>query len=451
MSENNHIGELQSTFIQLEHEARHAESLEALSFIMCNSSKKLFSYHQAVLWRKTFTRQVSIETISGTGLVNRESPYLIWLRQVFSTIGRSKKARELHQVYPKSLPKALFDEWETFSPPYVLWCPLISPKGDTLMGGLWINRDQLWQESELTVIQELIDAYSHAWYGLYHEVGTDWFAKLKSYQTRKNVLIIAGLITAILLFPIRQTVLAPGSIAAKDPNVISTPVDGVVEKVFVDPNQKVVKGQKLFGLDDTQFINQYKIAEKSLVVAKEKYRKAGQHAFQSDESKSELAVLAAEVEKHKAQVAYSRSLLDKITITSPRDGLVIFTSKHEWIGKPVGVGEKIMLVANPNEKELDVWLPVSDAIHLEKGSKVKMFLNVSPLSPIVGEIKYVSYSASNRPDGSLAYLVRVSLPDDEDIPRIGLKGTAKLYGNRVVLIYYLLWRPVSALRRLIGF
>lgn len=449
MSDQKDLEHIQSTFIQLEHEARHAETLDALSFIMCNSSKKLFPFHQAVLWRKTLTKRVRIETVSGTGLINREAPYLIWLRQVCSTIGRSKKSHNIHQVNPNALPKKLAEQWAEFSPPYVLWCPLMSPQGD-LMGGLWFNRDTAFEEAEITIIQELIDAYSHAWHALTTEAKTDWIAKLKDYQTRRNVTIAGLLVAAILLFPVRQTVLGPGTIAAKDPNIISSPLEGVVAKVYVDPNQTVIEGQKLFALDNTKFLNQFKVAQKSMAVAEEKYRKAGQHAFESEESKADLAVLAAEVEKNKAQVVYARSVLDKITITAPQDGIVIFTNKHEWIGKPVVVGEKVMTVADPKEKELDVWLPVSDAIHLRPGGKVKIFLNVAPLSPIVGNIKYVSYSATERPDGTLAYSVRATFPEDEDVPRIGLKGTAKLYGDRVVLIYYLLWRPVSAMRRFVG-
>lgn len=449
MSDTKHVEQIQSLFIQLEHDARHADSLEALSFILCNSTKKVFSYHQAVLWRKTITGSVRIETVSGTGLINRDSSNLIWLRKVFSIIGRSKKSNELHQINPKGLPKAVAQQWSEFAPAYALWCPLISPRG-RLMGGLWFSRDYAFTESELVVLQELLDAYSHAWHALQTEEKPDWLTRFKMVYSRKNVMIFGGVLLAVLLFPIRQTVLAPGVIAAKDPSIISPPVDGVVAKIYVDPNQDVTTGQKLISLDDTQFKNQFKVAEKSLLVAQEKYRKAGQHAFDSDESKGELAVLQAEVEKHKAQLNYARSLLDKITITAPDDGIVIFTSKREWQGKPVVVGEKVMTVADPKDKELDVWLPVSDAIYLRPGGNVKMFLNVAPLSPIEGKIQYVSYSATQRPDGSLAYMVRAKLPEDESVPRIGLKGTAKLYGDRVVLIYYLLWRPLSAMRRFAG-
>lgn len=448
MSDVNPIEQLQSTFIQLEHEARHADSREALSFIMANSTKKLLPFHQAVFWRKTRINRVRIETVSGTGLINRDAPYLLWLQKVLTLIGRSKRALELHQVNRDGFRKDLVEQWDEWCPPYVLWCPLVSPD-QHLMGGLWLTRDTPWTDGELTILQELLDAYSHAWHSLTVEHSAGWFERLQPYNNRRTLVTAGAVLFAILLFPVRQTVLAPAEIVSQDPKLISAPQEGVVAEIYVEPNERVERQQKLFTLDQTKFLNQYRVAEKSLKVAQEKYRKAGQDAFSSDESKSELAVLAAEVEKNRAQMDYAKSVLDDITIRSPTDGVAIFGSQQDWIGKPVVIGQKVMLVANPAQKALDVWLPVSDAIGINPGSQVKLFLNVAPLSPVTATVKYVSYEASERPDGTLAYAVRAEF-SEADIPRIGLQGTAKLYGDRVVLVYYLLWRPLSAMRRFIG-
>ena len=49
-------------------------------------------------------------------------------------------------------------------------------------------------------------------------------------------------------------------------------------------------------------------------------------------------------------------------------------------------------------------------------------------------MRYMAYDAVARPDGSYAYRLRASL-DQAQGPRIGLKGTAKLQGERVPLAY----------------
>ena len=54
------------------------------------------------------------------------------------------------------------------------------------------------------------------------------------------------------------------------------------------------------------------------------------------------------------------------------------------------------------------------------------------------------------PDGTLAYVVRAALVPGHNFPRIGLRGTAKIYGERVTLFYYLARRPLAAARQFLG-
>ena len=52
--------------------------------------------------------------------------------------------------------------------------------------------------------------------------------------------------------------------------------------------------------------------------------------------------------------------------------------------------------------------------------------------------------------GILTYAVRAKLAADEDIPRIGLRGTGKLYGPSTTLFYFLFRRPITAMRQMVG-
>lgn len=132
------------------------------------------------------------------------------------------------------------------------------------------------------------------------------------------------------------------------------------------------------------------------------------------------------------------------------DGIVIYSAPKDWLGKPVSVGERVMLIADPNNKKLDIELPVNDAINVSPGTRVKFYLNVDPLNPLDAKLRYVSYSAEETPGGDLAYHLKADFLKDQKIPRIGLKGTAKVYGERVSLFYYLFWRPIAWLRQTLG-
>ena len=112
--------------------------------------------------------------------------------------------------------------------------------------------------------------------------------------------------------------------------------------------------------------------------------------------------------------------------------MVLFDSPSEWIGKPVQTGERVMRVADPDAVEIEAWVPVGDAIPLAEGAPLRLYLAADPLTAVQGRVRYMAYDAVARPDGSYAYRVRASL-DQAQGPRIGLKGTAKLQGERVPL------------------
>ena len=64
-------------------------------------------------------------------------------------------------------------------------------------------------------------------------------------------------------------------------------------------------------------------------------------------------------------------------------------------------------------------------------------------------VRYMAHDALQRPDGAYAYRVCASL-DEPTGHRVGLKGTAKLHGGWVPLAYWMLRRPLAALRTATG-
>jgi hypothetical protein len=97
-----------------------------------------------------------------------------------------------------------------------------------------------------------------------------------------------------------------------------------------------------------------------------------------------------------------------------------------------------------------VHLPPADAIPLEAGGDVRFFQNVAPLSALEGRLTQVGYEAESTVDAGLAFVLKAEFERGTEPPRLGLRGTAKVYGGRVALGYYLLRRPLGSLRRLAG-
>ena len=84
------------------------------------------------------------------------------------------------------------------------------------------------------------------------------------------------------------------------------------------------------------------------------------------------------------------------------------------------------------------------------GGKLTLFLNTNPLSPVHAVVRTVAYDSTARPDASIAHRVRATLAEGEAKPRLGLKGTARIDGDTVPLVWWLVRRPLGTIRQFVG-
>ena len=251
-------------------------------------------------------------------------------------------------------------------------------------------------------------------------------------------------------FRVPLTVLAPAVIVAADPEVVRAPLDGIVSHMFVRPNVTVEPGQVLFELDSTSLDSRLEIARKALSRVRTEYEQAGQRGLFDPEAKARLVPLAGQMEERSAEVSYLQELRDRIRVTARREGVAVVDDPGEWIGRPVKIGERVMAIAGERDTEIEAWLAVGDVVELESGTPVTLFLNADPFHPVAGTVDYMAYRAQSRPDGSLAYRVRARIEEERERPRLGLKGTLRIESGRAVAAYWLLRRPLSELRQLLG-
>ena len=88
---------------------------------------------------------------------------------------------------------------------------------------------------------------------------------------------------------------------------------------------------------------------------------------------------------------------------------------------------------------------------IQKNSLVKVFLDINPMKSLEGKLLRASYQPSLSPEGILSYKLTASYEGDANkLPRIGLRGTAKVYGSEVSVFYYLFRKPITFMRQLIG-
>ncbi|MGE0803000.1 MAG: efflux RND transporter periplasmic adaptor subunit [Lautropia sp.] len=489
------------TLAGLQQRAAAAGSVAELGFVAVNETWQLAPYRQAVLWRLDARGAPVLQAVSGLARLAEDSPNTIWLRRLGRWLAKAIAARAARAaakaapaasenrpatpsltpsaapsaspsaapsaspsaapsatpfttpfaIGPAALPAALAAPWPEFMPAHGWVLPLAAPHGGRLLGILLLACDELPEPARRERLAQAAFSYGHAWAAL---IGRAAAAPTRPARLRLAGWLLALAALACLALPVRLSVLAPAEVIALDALAVTAPMDGVVKRFAVEPNQTVARDALLFSFDDTTLRNRREVAQKQLQVARAEALAAAQKAFASDASRAELAALNGRVAERQAELGWLDEQLQRIEVRAPAAGVVVFGDVNDWIGKPLVTGERVALLADPRDAGVLIWLPVADALNIEPGAEVRLFLQTAPLTPLPARLSQTSYQSLLSPDGVASYRLRARFdaldPALAAQARIGLRGTAKIFGERAPLGYYLLRRPLAALRELSG-
>ena len=484
---------------QLEARARAANTPAELAFSIATDSFGLLGFRQAFVMAGS-DKQARLLTLSGLAVPTEDSPYLIWLRRswpwmqeqldhkagwlpspaqvgadsplqpdstppapsssiapqadinaALADIKSEADAVSEVESQPKAPPPAeVLDGWLEWWPEGLYAVPLRRRDGVILAWAAFLM-EQEPSTLQKQALSHLATLWGYCWEMLGGKPRLSLRERWQSLGKKRHAVWIT--LALLCAFPVRQSALAPAEIVALDATTIASPLDGVVKTFHVRPSQPIKTGDLLISLDDTTLRNRLEVATQSVAVADAEWMAASQKAFDNFQSKGELTQLQGRAQEKRAELAAVQSQLSRIEVRAPHDGIAVFGSADDWLGRPVVTGERIMQVANPKSAGALIYLPVSDALVLDEKAPVKLFLTVRPLSPLNATVTETSYQASLSPDNVSSYRLRATMDAGQslDEARIGLHGTAKISGGWVPLVYYLLRRPLATAREWSGF
>ncbi len=432
---------------------RGAASLEDLHYIIANETLRLTGARQIFVF--TAKRAMHLSAISGFSRFNREAPLVRDMEQV-TELFRQRGGFAAGQAF--ELPPETVSRYRTLMTypfRHLMWQPFAPPGAGApgqVSGGMLLVRERPWSGQDVQDAGVLASIYGHA-HGLFRTRPRrgprfDVMALLK--RRRGKAAIAAGLLL-VLAFPVRMTVLAPFEVIPIAPFVVAAPIEGVIKDVLVDPGQSLRAGQKIVQFNDTVPRNRLQVAEREVSVSKARLKKASQLAFSDVSGRQELRLAMADLALKTSELNYARDVFNRTLIKSGKAGIALFPDKQSLIGKPVAVGEQIMQIADPRRIKIAIHVPVSDSIALQPGAAARIYLDSDPVNSRDARVEFINYQASPTPEGILAYRITARLAGSKArLPRLGVRGTAKIYGGRVLLAAYLFRRPFSALRQWIG-
>lgn len=441
--------------LDLAHRARQVTEIQELFFLLVNDSKRLLPYRQAVLWREG----QGVACVSGVSQFDASSPYMLWLAKLCRLLcAQTAMPRVLEAADVDVLDPVLAAEWSQWlSGP--LACFVLPADGD-VPGLLYLVQ---LEPAQHTAGMPLLEEWFATWAYCYKSVATPRFhlrhqlrrrwqqwhslgAALPWWQ-RRRVVITLGL-TALLLFPVQLTVLAPAEIVPAKPVMVRAPLEGVIKQFFVQPNAQVKSGQPLYAYDDEALRAKLDVANQAFQAAESEYRQYAQLALSDQKSKNQIAALQAKLNEKQIELDYLQGQLARATVLATTDGVAVIDEPTEWIGKPVQVGERVMKLARPDELEVEAWLSLSDRLDFGRDADVRFYRAAQPFSPLDARLRYIAYEAQARPEGHFAYRIRAALAGQPDTAlQIGQRGTAKLYAGWTPMVYWILRKPIATVRQ----
>lgn len=434
--------------LKLESEMRQVRTPAELAYFMANETRLLTNAQQVAVFSASRRNRQTVSAVSAVAQIDRTSPLVLWFEDLVAALSEGHGLAEPRELDAGAFPTSQPQMRDSYPLRHLLWIPLLDPDGKVI-GGLLQARAKPWSEHDIAITRHLAGACAHTSLAL--RGSESIYGRPLGLLKPRPLFLIAVLMGLMFLTPIPMSALAPVEVAPRDPFIVTAGVDGVIESVLVEPNAPVKKGEPLVRMADTVLKNRFEIAEREVLVAEAKYKKASQLAFVDMRGRHDLALAGAELELKTAERDFARDLLARSVITAGQDGVAVYSDKNELIGRSVAVGEKLMEIADPAATEFRIDLPVSDAIVLSERARVKVFLDADPLNPIETQLVRADFRARPRSGDVVAFRLVAAGPEGEaKINRLGVRGTAQIYGTQVTLGFYLFRRPISAARQWLG-
>lgn len=241
---------------------------------------------------------------------------------------------------------------------------------------------------------------------------------------------------------LQNSITATGTIEAVTSVTVGTQVSGIVNKLYVDYNSVVKKGQVIAELDKTNLISELNTAKANLASTESNlsYQSANMKRYQTLYKKGlvsadeyENALLA--YRQAKEQVASSRENVQKAqtnlgyaTITSPIDGTVISKSVEEGQTVAASFNTPELFTIAKDLKNMQVIANVDEADigGVAVGNRVNFTVDAYPDDTFEGVIKQVRLEATTT-NNVVTYEVVISAPNADLKLKPGLTANVTIF------------------------
>lgn len=420
-------------------EALGTHSERELSFLIVNQSASVAPYDRAYLW--DIRDGIALLGVSGEANVPSANAQCQQRRKALAR----RKDLNAAGIFPEN-----WIDGTRSAEAGAFWLPI--PVNGRPFAGLLLERlgSPAWSAEDADTLRVLGEIYSGA-FKSYAGGKTGTVPRKRLFKRLLSMLALLGVAAALAFVRLPLRVVVPCEIVAANPIPVNAPVDGVIMDVLVRPGRQVNKGDILYTYNTAVAREEIDVAAREVEIARSNLERATAKAGSERSSRADARVLQNRLAQDIARLEALKERFEKYSVAAPADGAVITGEPHELAGRPVRVGEAVIMLADAKDTLLRIWLPQEDSMEFDKARPLKVFLHADSGGSRQASLTYVAAHATAGLDGLYGFMAEAEWVEGGAAGvRLGQKGTAILYGEKVRLAYWLARKPLTALRRFAG-
>ena len=246
----------------------------------------------------------------------------------------------------------------------------------------------------------------------------------------------------VALKTLQNSVTATGTIEAVTSVTVGTQVSGIVNKLYVDYNSQVKKGEVIAELDKTNLLSELNTAKANLASAQSSlnYQAANMERYKTlykkglvsaDEYENALLTYRQakeQVASSKENVQRAQTNLGYATITSPIDGTVISKSVEEGqtVAASFNTPELFTIAKDLTNMQVVANVDEADIGNVKEGDRVTFTVDAYPDDTFEGTVKQVRLEATTT-NNVVTYEVVISASNADLKLKPGLTANVTIY------------------------
>lgn len=235
----------------------------------------------------------------------------------------------------------------------------------------------------------------------------------------------AGMVLLVVLiaaWPVRYRVSAQVGVETLSGRFVAMPFAARLLDVMVKPGEQVTAGQSLLQLDGRPLRLELETLETELQQAAKEHNAALASRRIADAQQSSL-----EQKKLRRKIDLVTDRLQRLSVTSPIDGVVVSGDLRGHIGSPLELGQTLMEVAAMDSVAIELEIAEHEIGFITKGMDTRIKIDAiggKSMDLLLQEI----YPAAEMREDRNVFIGRIEVPNVDGSLRPGMRGKAVAYG-----------------------